>query len=135
MALIKCNECGKEISSKSKECPHCGNPMNSNSNNEVKIKSICGEGILGGGIFSKQIWSVELEDGRKFDFYAGATMTFEIEKPMLAKFSYSHKEFVDFESKIVPGKNYVMKLEPKMHLFGHPYLSEVTNIENVNPWD
>ena len=24
MALIKCNECGKEISDKAKVCPHCG---------------------------------------------------------------------------------------------------------------
>lgn len=26
MALIKCSECGKEISSNAKACPHCGNP-------------------------------------------------------------------------------------------------------------
>ena len=27
MALIKCNECGKEISNKAKICIHCGNPI------------------------------------------------------------------------------------------------------------
>ena len=27
MALIKCPECGKEISDKAASCPHCGNPM------------------------------------------------------------------------------------------------------------
>lgn len=27
MALIKCPECGKEISDKAKSCPNCGNPM------------------------------------------------------------------------------------------------------------
>lgn len=27
MALIKCNECGKEISDKAQTCPHCGNPI------------------------------------------------------------------------------------------------------------
>ena len=27
MALIKCPECGKEISSQARSCPHCGNPM------------------------------------------------------------------------------------------------------------
>lgn len=27
MALIKCSECEKEISSKAEACPHCGNPM------------------------------------------------------------------------------------------------------------
>lgn len=28
MALISCPECGKEISDKAFACPHCGNPMN-----------------------------------------------------------------------------------------------------------
>ena len=27
MALIKCSECGKEISEKAKVCPSCGNPI------------------------------------------------------------------------------------------------------------
>ena len=29
MALIKCKECGKEISDKAKTCPNCGNPTKS----------------------------------------------------------------------------------------------------------
>ncbi len=27
MALIKCPECGKEISDNANKCPNCGNPM------------------------------------------------------------------------------------------------------------
>ena len=27
MALVKCNECGKEISSKAEKCPNCGAPV------------------------------------------------------------------------------------------------------------
>lgn len=27
MALIKCSECGKEISDKASACAHCGNPI------------------------------------------------------------------------------------------------------------
>ncbi len=34
MALIKCSECGKEISSNAESCPHCGNPI------EAKEKTI-----------------------------------------------------------------------------------------------
>ena len=30
MALIKCPECGKEISDKARSCPHCGNPIRRN---------------------------------------------------------------------------------------------------------
>jgi hypothetical protein len=33
MALIKCSECGKEISSKAESCPNCGNPMKEQYNN------------------------------------------------------------------------------------------------------
>ena len=31
MVLIKCSECGKEISSKAKSCPNCGCPINDES--------------------------------------------------------------------------------------------------------
>ncbi|MEN9920726.1 MAG: zinc-ribbon domain [Candidatus Parcubacteria bacterium] len=33
MSLIKCNECGKDISDKAPNCPNCGNPIvNTNKN-------------------------------------------------------------------------------------------------------
>lgn len=35
MALIKCSECGKEISENAASCPHCGNPINKFSNINV----------------------------------------------------------------------------------------------------
>lgn len=34
MALIKCPECGKEISDKAAACPNCGNPMNQQTQQE-----------------------------------------------------------------------------------------------------
>ena len=41
MALIKCPECGKEISDKSKQCIHCGYPLDelkmNNTNRLYKI--------------------------------------------------------------------------------------------------
>ena len=41
MALIKCDECGKEISSKAKTCIHCGNPIekSNKTNNNLEYKS------------------------------------------------------------------------------------------------
>ena len=36
MALIKCPECGKEISNKAKCCIHCGYPLDEVSSNEYK---------------------------------------------------------------------------------------------------
>jgi len=35
MALISCPECGKEISDKAFACPHCGNPMNPQPQQQV----------------------------------------------------------------------------------------------------
>ena len=37
MALIKCPECGKEISDKATQCIHCGYPLDSNSNKVICI--------------------------------------------------------------------------------------------------
>lgn len=38
MALIKCPECGKEISDKSKQCIHCGYPLDNELNNDISIE-------------------------------------------------------------------------------------------------
>lgn len=35
MALIKCEECGKEISDKAAFCPSCGKPSNMNENKKT----------------------------------------------------------------------------------------------------
>ncbi len=39
MALIKCDECGKEVSSKAISCPSCGNPIQI-SNYSIKKKVV-----------------------------------------------------------------------------------------------
>ena len=41
MALIKCNECGKEVSEKAESCPHCGNPISKKTN--LKYCEYCGD--------------------------------------------------------------------------------------------
>ena len=43
MALIKCPECGKEISNQTKSCPHCGYRLNSMSLEEKSSirKTVC----------------------------------------------------------------------------------------------
>ena len=39
MALIKCPECGKEISDKALSCPNCGNPMNQQAQQQEEYLS------------------------------------------------------------------------------------------------
>lgn len=43
MALIKCTECGKEVSDKAAACPNCGAPINAGSS--PKVHSVQGEEI------------------------------------------------------------------------------------------
>ena len=40
MALINCNNCGKQISDKANSCIHCGVSINSTSNNENKEQTL-----------------------------------------------------------------------------------------------
>lgn len=42
MALIKCVECGKEVSSKAKACPNCGNPISIDNTVKIKLPSQIG---------------------------------------------------------------------------------------------
>lgn len=45
MALILCNECGKEVSDKAESCPHCGAPVTAKEEeySEIKTCLVCGE--------------------------------------------------------------------------------------------
>ncbi len=46
MALIKCKECGKEISDKAKNCPHCGRPVSKLQSKLLnKIKKIKSQSV------------------------------------------------------------------------------------------
>lgn len=62
MALIKCSECGKQISDKAKKCPHCGasNKIQSRKKDNKNILPIIiclllAFLLIGGGIFAYQV--------------------------------------------------------------------------------
>lgn len=62
MALIKCSECGKEISDKSKKCIHCGNKIKKNKkkiNENLLIILIVAGILLALGIIIAVITSVK----------------------------------------------------------------------------
>jgi TPR repeat protein len=58
MALIKCNECGKEISSNAVNCPGCGNPLTQSSPATPVIEP--GQ-FLPGSTFWERFWGKDMK--------------------------------------------------------------------------
>lgn len=46
MALVKCQECGKDVSDKAPVCPHCGAPVDEGAVSPKKAQSLKGGGTL-----------------------------------------------------------------------------------------
>lgn len=78
MALIKCTECGREVSEKASTCPHCGNTLAQTEEEEEELKRNVGVRIvcdittfLGllfvGGFAIPLLWSIG------FKMYSSAT--------------------------------------------------------------
>lgn len=40
MALVKCSECGREVSDRAAACPHCGNPLPGQSEADLTIEQV-----------------------------------------------------------------------------------------------
>ena len=81
MALIKCIECGKEISNKANTCPYCGCPISEMSTvGIVKIKLPRTEQISGGwvGLFSSKDASVSSNGKILWRGKHGETATFTV---------------------------------------------------------
>ncbi len=57
MAMIKCKECGKEISDKAERCPSCGCPVQNNMN-QIQIKQNSKEGKASGLSITALIFSI-----------------------------------------------------------------------------
>ena len=59
MALVRCPDCGKEVSTRASSCPNCGGPVaaEENKDKEIKVitehtsKSLKGQSCLSGVLF------------------------------------------------------------------------------------
>ena len=84
MALIKCMECGKEISNKATTCPYCGCPLAEMSPvGIVKIKLPRTEQISGGwvGLLSSKDVYISSNSNILWRGKHGQTATFTIDEP------------------------------------------------------
>ncbi len=85
MALIKCSECGKEVSDKASACPNCGYPIAEMSTSGlVKIKLPRTEQISGGwvGLLSSKNAYISSNGKVIWRGQHGQTASFTINKPL-----------------------------------------------------
>lgn len=125
MALIKCRECGKEISSFANCCPNCGCPVTSDI---VKIKLPNIE--LGSvGLFSSRKAAIRTQDGHElWEGLHGQVASFHIDEP--AKITIDLGKWVNpFEASVEPGKKYNCVQDMGMHWKATYRLSEVDVID------
>lgn len=104
MALIKCEECGKEVSDKAKACPNCGCPIASlNPAGTVNIK-VC-NGLAG----TVKIFNVDTEE-LLWSGKAGTIATFEVSGITEIGISWG------FHSNLKHANKYTVKGNEKYHL-------------------
>lgn len=130
MALIKCPECGKEISSMAKACPNCGCPvaeMKSGGTVKIKMPNI-NLGII--GIFSSRRATVETINGKVlWEGQHGQTAVFKIQEPLYVTIDLGIWAN-DFRGKIEPRKKYNCIQDTGIHLNATYRLSEVDVIDS-----
>ena len=131
MALIKCPECGKEISSLAKVCIHCGCPLHeAEKSGEVRIKmpNNIAVGVI--GAFSSRKATV-MDANRKVLWKGrhGENACFTIDQPT--------KIFIDLggwaspvEGTVHPKKKYTLIQDLGIHLLATYILSEVDVIDS-----
>ena len=60
--LIKCSECGKEVSDKANTCPNCGAPVQNNDNKEKELKDLARK-VVYKEIDSKELHNILQDKG------------------------------------------------------------------------
>lgn len=84
MALIKCSECGKEVSDKAASCPNCGAPIKALTNDVIMIQvdRDPSQPFLGTIVDIKDLTGRVLASGK-----AGAVLSFKSKQPVRITFN------------------------------------------------
>lgn len=129
MALIKCPECGREVSNKATTCIHCGTPLIVEKKVKVKIPPFCT------GMFNQKATEVEVFSKKQclWKGYSGSLAIFELEGvenvSFLIKKAYTGHPFPFFkdftiDGMLQSGKKYEIKCKENSLLFGDPTKSK-----------
>lgn len=131
MALMKCPECGKEISSLAKVCIHCGCPLHElEKSGEVRIKmpNNIAVGVI--GVFSSRKAVVADEHGKVlWEGQHGENACFTIEQPTKIMIDLGGWASL-IEGTVLPKKKYTLVQDLGMHWLATYRLSEVDVIDS-----
>lgn len=133
MALIKCMECGKEVSDKATACPNCGCPLAEMiTKGIVKIKMPRTEQIADGFVGLLSSKNVTVKTSRGWNLWSGQhgqTATFEIDEPMDIVIDLG-KWGNQVSGRIKPKTKYELVQDLGIHLKATFRLSEVDVIDS-----
>lgn len=132
MALIKCPECGKEISDKAHTCVHCGYPLIeviASGDVRIKMPNNIVDGVV--GFFSSKRAAVKDQCGQiRWEGNHGENARFRIEEP--TKIRIALGEFADDTIGVVyPGRKYALVQDVGIHMWAVFHLAEVDEIDSV----
>ena len=130
MALIKCSECGKEISSKAAACPYCGCPIEETVKEGVVRIRLPNSNVIGvTGLFSSTDPDVEDENGKVlWTGKHGENAKFEVNGETKIVINLG-KWANPCEGTVEPNRKYVLVQDMGMHLFATFRLTEVDVID------
>lgn len=129
MALIKCPECGKEISNKAQTCPNCGYPIQNNGQVRIKIPNNVVDGFA--GLLSSRKCFIT-EDSTNKTLWSGKhgeNASFTINKPTNVTVNLGSWGN-PVSGTVEPNKKYTLIQDMGVHLLATYRLSEVDIIDS-----
>ena len=130
MALIKCPECGRDVSDKSNACIHCGFPLSSPKKGELIVR---GKRTI--DAFKKHIYFLYYEDGTFFDeILPGEVKHYVIDKRIYLVLGHKRGSFVNsavkdsMPVKVEPGKITRLEASIGQELFMPGYLLSIVDV-------
>lgn len=131
MALIKCPECGKEISDKAAACPNCGCPVSEMSTSgivRIRMPNNIVEGWV--GLFSSRDAIVKDMNGKTlWEGHHGENAKFSIDAPTKIKIGLGGWAN-ELEGTVEPKKKYALVQDLGVHMFATYRLTEVDVIDS-----
>lgn len=137
MALIKCPECGREVSDRATVCPSCAYPiaeMKKNSVAMIKIpqykQSVSNPNLFLAAVSSSKV-VITSEDKTIWEGKPGQIARFEIDGPTEIRININciSKPLVDV---VYPGCKYELVKDAGLHWWDHYFLSEVDSLVSGN---